>query len=171
MKSVPRRKNRRGLSIVEVLISLGISALLLTAVAAAFSASADVVEANDQFFRASQAARVSLNQMLTEIRRAHAVAVPSTSKIDMITAASKDRSYVYNSTSKQLKLVTNDNISDPDYSLANNVTTCAFGSQTKVDQGGISRVVRVTITLEVAVGNNRLRLSGSAAPRREQTYQ
>ncbi|HEX2973414.1 MAG TPA: prepilin-type N-terminal cleavage/methylation domain-containing protein, partial [Tepidisphaeraceae bacterium] len=47
---------RRGLSLVEVMISLVICSLLLTAVATAFRASTMAIEDNDQFFRASQAA-------------------------------------------------------------------------------------------------------------------
>ena len=61
LRKSPRR---RGMSIVEVLISLAIVAMLLTAVAAAFSSSAQIIETNDQFFRASQAARVSLTRMM-----------------------------------------------------------------------------------------------------------
>ncbi len=60
------KKSRKGLSLAEVMISLAISAMLLTAVAAAFTASSEAIEQNDQFFRASQAARVSMNQILTE---------------------------------------------------------------------------------------------------------
>src|SRR5205085_1130645 len=73
--SHPASRRRRGLSIIEVMISLTISAFLLVAVAAAYSASADAVEMNDKFFRATQAGRVTMNQVLTEIRRADAVQV------------------------------------------------------------------------------------------------
>src|SRR4051812_31391096 len=68
-------RRRRGLSIIEVMISLTISAFLLVAVAAAYNASADAVEMNDKFFRATQAGRVTMNQLLTEIRRADSVEV------------------------------------------------------------------------------------------------
>src|SRR3954470_5728397 len=68
------RQPRRGLSIVEVMISLTITSFLLVAVAAAYNASASAVEMNDRFFRATQAGRVTMNQLLTEIRRADFVA-------------------------------------------------------------------------------------------------
>ena len=50
------RRSRAGLGMVEAMISLAIAASLLTAVAMAFRASADAVDQNDQFFRATQAA-------------------------------------------------------------------------------------------------------------------
>src|SRR5215218_4356873 len=77
---------RRGLSIVEVMISLTICSFLLVAVAAAYNASASAVEMNDRFFRATQAGRVTMNQLLTEIRRADAVQV-FTDHIDVIRPA------------------------------------------------------------------------------------
>src|ERR1041384_6192160 len=83
---------RRGLSIVEVLISLAITSVLLTAVSAAFTASSEAVENNDEFFRATQAARVSMTQILTEVRRAKSVNVSSSTKLDMITFEDHDRS-------------------------------------------------------------------------------
>ena len=48
------KKFRRGIGMAEALISLAITALLLTAVAAAFSASSAAIEMNDQFYRASR---------------------------------------------------------------------------------------------------------------------
>jgi hypothetical protein len=141
-------------------------------VAAAFSASADAIQINDEFFRASQAARVSMNQMLTEVRRAKAISVSASSKkMDMITYDDKDRTYSYNNGSKALKLITNDITTDPDYTMASNVTSYAIDADTMTDAGGITHVVRVSITIEVEVGNNRMRLSGSAAPRRLVSYQ
>ena len=158
---------RRGLSLIEVMISLAISAMLLTAVAAAFTASSDAIEVNDEFFRASQAARVSLNQILTEVRRAHSINVTA-DQIDMITFDSSDRSYMLDTVANTLKLRTNDIATDPDYTLCSNVTAHTFAADTETDSGGISHVVRVSVTLTVQVGKNSVRLTGSAAPRRMQ---
>jgi prepilin-type N-terminal cleavage/methylation domain-containing protein len=163
---------RRGLSLVEVMISLAISAMLLTAVAAAFTASSDAIEVNDEFFRASQAARVSMNQILTEIRRANAVQVPTSNKtLSMMTHDGKDRTYTYDSNAKKLKLITNDVTTDPDYTLAGNCSTATFDVDTYKDTGGITHVVRVSVTICVQVGRNQIRLTGSAAPRKEQVWQ
>src|SRR5690348_5545531 len=59
----------RGMSLPEVLISLAISSIVLTGVAVAWVTASNVVQQNDQFFRATQAARVSVNQLMTEARR------------------------------------------------------------------------------------------------------
>lgn len=165
---------RRGLSMVEVLISLTISAMLLTAVTAAFSASASAVQTNDEFFRASQAARVSLNQILTEIRRCQTVAV-STNRIDMITHDNRDVSFIYDDTgangpAKRVLLSLNDNVPASLYSLASNVTSASFNADTATDESGRSYAVRVSVTLVVERGKNTIRLAGSAAPRKVQTY-
>jgi type II secretory pathway pseudopilin PulG len=166
----PRGRPRRtALTIVEAVISLAITTMLLTAVSAAFAASIAAVENNDQFFRATQTARVSLHQMLTEVRRAHAVDV-SGNTLRLITYNEQDRSYVYSPTAREVRLVTNDITTDPDYVMAAGVTSAAFAADTVTDAQGISRVVRVTITLVVRVADNEIRLSGSAAPRRSLTY-
>lgn len=161
---------RRGLSLVEVMISLAISSLLLAAVASAYHASASVIEHNDEFFRASQAARVTMNQILTEIRRCQAVQATS-SRIDMIMHDGKDRSYRYESGAKRIVLVTNDITDDPDYALASNVIAAKFSSDSEPDPlTGINRVVRITLNLTIRVNRNQVQLTGSAAPRRALVY-
>src|SRR5699024_1418792 len=70
---LPRRRRSRGLGLVELLISLAITASLLTAIAAAFSSSASLIDNNDKFFRATQSGRVALHQILTEVRRCDSV--------------------------------------------------------------------------------------------------
>ena len=166
------KKSRRGLSLAEVMISLAISAMLLTAVAAAFSASSEAIEQNDTFFRASQAARVSMTQILTEVRRANAVAVPGNNKsLSMITHDNKDRTYSFDSAAQKLKLITNDVLTDPDYTLASNCTSATFDVDTYTDAGGVKHVNRVAVTIVVKVDKNTIRLTGSAAPRKEQSWQ
>jgi hypothetical protein len=158
-----------GLGLIEAVISLAITAMLLGAVAAAFSAASNSIEINDQFFTASQGARVGLNQVLAAIRRAQSLAV-TTNQIDMFTYDGKPRSYIYDSGTQILRLVTNDILTDPDYTVARNVTSFAFAADTFTDGGGISHVSRVSINFTVQVGNNQVGLAGSAAPRREVVY-
>ena len=161
------KKSRKGLSLAEVMISLAISAMLLTAVAAAFTASSEAIEQNDQFFRASQAARVSMNQILTEARRANPVdAVASTATdLAMVGHDGNPRDYVYSAAEQKLKLDTH-TPGKPLYTLASNCTDASFA----YDKSG-GQVIRVSVTLVVKVGNNVIRLTGSAAPRKVQTWQ
>jgi type II secretory pathway pseudopilin PulG len=74
------RRHRLGLSLVELLISLAITAMLLTAVATSYSASASAIEVNDQLFRATQSGRVSLAQILAAVRKCDSCQVGS--KVD-----------------------------------------------------------------------------------------
>src|SRR5438132_4535315 len=93
----PRRRRRAGLGMVEALISLAICAALLTAVAAAFRASADAIEQNDQFFRATQAARVALTRILTQVRRGTPATDSTSSNLHLLTDNGLDVSYHYDS--------------------------------------------------------------------------
>ena len=172
---------RRGLSIAEVMISLTISTFLLVAVAAAYNASADAVEMNDKFFRATQAGRVTMNQMLTEIRRADSVSVtPAGDKVDVIRPQPSRlpnetyRSFWYDAANKQMKLQIHyappaplAPYDSPWYSLARNVHVATFGPpETQLDANNTLAVTRVPVQLVVKIGNNEVRLSGSSGPRR-----
>jgi type II secretory pathway pseudopilin PulG len=157
-KSLTRR--RAGLSIIELMISLAICALLLTAVAAAYSASASAIEINDRFFRASQAARVSTNQIMAQVRRCQAVTINPTSLV-MTTSTGEDRTYAYNSSSKKLTLTLTKLAPPPTYTLASNVSSVAFTTDGK----------SVAMSITVQVGEDQVLLSGCATPRRTVTYQ
>lgn len=169
---------RRGLSLVEVMISLAISTFLLVAVAAAYNASADAVEMNDKFFRATQAGRVTMNQLLTEIRRADSVQVFS-DHVDVIRPQPSRlpnevyRTFRYRADTKKVtiqihydpaKVAVPDG---PEYSLASNVTLVTFGpAETMTDANNTVITVRVPVTVVVKIGSNEVRLSGSSGPRR-----
>lgn len=173
---------RRGLSIVEVMISLTISSFLLVAVAAAYNASASAVEMNDRFFRATQAGRVTMNQLLTEIRRADSVVCADTYDSIIITRPEvnqlpeeESREYRYDAASKKITLQIyykkpapdNTTYTGPVYSLASNVEAATFGPADKMtDATGHLIDVRIPITVEVRIAGNQVRLSGSSAPRR-----
>jgi Tfp pilus assembly protein PilW len=174
------RRPRRGLSIVEVMISLTITSFLLVAVAAAYNASASAVEMNDRFFRATQAGRVTMNQLLTEIRRADFVACAPTSDSVIVTRPlvnrmpeEDSREYRYDAAAKKITLqvfykkADGTTYSGPRYSLASNVETAKFGpADQQKDATGALLDVRIPVTIEVKIGGNQVRLSGSSGPRR-----
>jgi prepilin-type N-terminal cleavage/methylation domain-containing protein len=176
MSMTTSANRRRGLSLPEVMISLAITVLLLTAAAAAFNASAQAVSMNDMFFRASQSARVSLNQLMVEIRRCDAVSVNST-YIDIIRPAEEMtpgevfRRFAYDSAGQKLtiQIFQAGNVGGPVRTLASNVTAVGFGPADMVqDANQAWVVVRVPVTVTVTVGNNVITLNGAAAPRRAQ---
>ena len=153
-----RRAPRRGLSLVEVLIALSISAMLLSAVAAAFSATAQAIEINDQFFRASQSARVSVNRISAELRKCRAAGVNG-STLALTSATGEELTYTFDATAKQLKLTVAAVPTPKVYVLANNVESVAFATDGR----------NYTVSIVVAVGTNRIALTGSALPRRSVT--
>lgn len=178
-----RRTARRAMSLAEVMISLTICSLLLVAVATAYNASAAAVDANDQFFRATQAGRVSLNQMLTEIRRAHAVDQPVVAGTttpdlkcfevirpeDNRTVNEISRVYRYDPAAKKITLQISyaGGAQGRLYTLASNVEACTFGPAAwGKDANNTDAVVRLAVALDVKVGGNSVRLNGSSGPRR-----
>jgi len=160
-----------------MLISLALCATLMVAIAAAVTASAAASRENDEFFRASQAARVTLQQLITEVRRGWVDTASTTTSLHLLTAAGSqvahDRTYTYyppttapNTPSAQVRLITNDDATDPDYVMARNVSAMSFAIQRGTDSAGAACVTEVTITITVTVGNNQGCLCGSASPRR-----
>jgi prepilin-type N-terminal cleavage/methylation domain-containing protein len=168
---------RRGLSMIEAMIAMSISSMLLVAVSGAFTASSNAVETNDQFFRASQTARVVLHQMLGEIRRADLVNCDplDTTYFDVIrpaedmTLGEVYRRYKYDDKTRRLTLTIYKpgDVVSANYVLANNVDAAAFGPPQKGDNANNTLVVqRLPVTVTVKVGNNYIALNGAAGPRR-----
>jgi prepilin-type N-terminal cleavage/methylation domain-containing protein len=175
---------RHGLSLVELMISLAITAMLLTAVAAAYSASASAIEVNERFFRATQAARVSMHQLVTDIRRCDSVTVADNRievwrPLELLPDDGSELSRIYTYDPVEQKLILNivdveDNVS-PNYVIARNVVAARFVPELRPEvvngaPTGVNIVFRVTIELNVRVDTNTIRLSGSAVPRKAMIY-
>ena len=154
-----RRVARRGLSLVEVLIALAITATLLTAVSAAYVASAQAIEVNDQFFRASQAARVSVMRISSELRKCRSGTLYGSDTLEIITASGEKHTYAHDAANKKLTL-TLDLPVPRVHNLASNVEKCEFFSNGK----------SVTVNIKITVGKNSVALNGSAIPRRAVEY-
>ncbi len=168
---VSRRTRRLGLSLVEVMISTSITAILLTAAGAAFSASTKAIQYNDQFFTATQGARVGMTQMMSAFRRCQAIQVYS-DHADVVTFDGHSRTYRYDPMAKQLLLITNDIAANPPFVLARNINAATFNADMAPNpQTQILAVVRVAVSLTVNVNNNQVLLSGAASPRCNVTYQ
>lgn len=168
----------RGWSLIEVMLTLAISAMLLTAIAGAFSASASAIRENDRFFRATQAARVAMNQILDAVRRAHAVQLttsaspPSTVSSSWVESLTFDgHDYTYQYANGQLVLIDNGTTGSPQFTLAHNVTSAQFvGEYAPNPNTGALRCVKVTLDIVIEIGDNQVHLSGSAVPRRTISY-
>lgn len=159
--TAPRRALRRrcGLSLIEVLISLAISATLLTAVSAAFVASSQAIEMNDQFFRASQAARVTVNRIASELRKCRSGTLYGEDTLELLTDTGEKHTYKYDAATQRL-LLTIDEPTPRTHTLASSVVLAEFFSNGK----------SVSVNITVTVGKNSVSLNGSAIPRRAVEY-
>jgi hypothetical protein len=144
--------------VAECLITLAITASLLTAVGVAYSASSDAVKNNDEFFRASQAARVSVNQIVAEVRKCRSGVVDDTT-LELTTANGDVKTYALNSDTHKLTM-TIDGVTPVTTNMASNIKDVNFTTDGKT----------IALMVTVKVGNNAVTLSGSAIPRRTLTY-
>jgi type II secretory pathway pseudopilin PulG len=159
------------------MISLAICSMLLTAVAAAFRASTAAIEDNDQFFRASQAARVAINQILTQLRRSDVIDVPTsnpTNRVDFAGDDKIDRTFLYtpDATGNKgtLSLLIDKNGVITTAVLARDVKVAFYVDTVHPASGSGDYVERVTVDMTAEFGNSVVHLTGSAAPRRVLVY-
>jgi type II secretory pathway pseudopilin PulG len=172
------RRQRRGLTLMEAMISLSITTMLLAGIATSFVSSANAVSANEQFSRATQATRVTMNQILVECRRADAVQCSSTGTYnyfdvirptEVLDPNEVYRRYRYDATNKQITLTIHfaDGTDSPAYVMVRNVQAATFGPpQMGVDSNNASVVQRLPVTLTIKIGGNVITLNGAAGPRR-----
>jgi type II secretory pathway pseudopilin PulG len=153
-------KRRRALSLIEMMISLVITVLLLVGVGVAFQASSAAIDMNDQFYRAQQAARVSMNQIMSQVRQCQS-GVVDTSSLELTTDAGQDVTYSLSGTDLMFTFTPTGAVTPSSYRLASNIKTLTFATDGK----------SISMTVTVAIGTNQVTLCGSAFPRRMVTYQ
>lgn len=159
-------KNKTGFSLVEALLALAITGILLAAVAVAFNASIINYRENENIFRTLNSARQALFRITSQLRTANAVDPNSpNNECTLITAGSDDITYRYNAGDNKLYLVTNDDLSDSDYVLCDNVTAMTFTKQV-VNEDGQIKVKSVQISMTVEKGNTQQTVSTAAVIRR-----
>ncbi|MBN2455593.1 MAG: prepilin-type N-terminal cleavage/methylation domain-containing protein [Sedimentisphaerales bacterium] len=143
----------KGFTIAELLTALAIAAILLAAVAVAFNASYKNYSENEKIFKTINNARQALFRITSQLRTAQAVE-PNTpqNECTLITAGGQDLTYRYNSTDNKLYLITNDDLSDNDYLLCDNVTAMTFNKDTAFE-GTPPYVKSVQISITVQQGD------------------
>jgi Tfp pilus assembly protein FimT len=164
--SVLENLRRQGYPIVELLLALAITGLLLAAVAVAFNASIINYRENEHIFKTINNARQALFRITTQLRTANAVD-PNSSQIEcsLITADGDDITYRYDAADNKLYLITNDDLSDRNYVLCDNVTAMTFEKNTAV-KDTITYVKSVQISITVASGSLERTLSTAAVVRK-----
>lgn len=159
-------KRQTGFTLVELLLAVAIAGMLLAAVAVAFNASAVNCRENEEIFKTINNARQALFRMTSQLRTADAVDPNAPSnECSLITAAGEDITYRYNSTDNKLYLVTNDDLTDSDYVLCDNVTAMTCTKNAVVEDSQV-KVKSVQISMTVANGDMQRTVSTAAVIRR-----
>ena len=155
-----------GFTIAELLIALAITGLLLVAVAVAFNASITNYRENEDIFKTINTARQALLRITSQLRTADAVdpCTPN-NECTLITAGRDDITYRYNNGDSKLYLITNDDLSDSDYVLCDNITAMTFTKNTATEDA-VVYVKSVQISMTVISGNVQRTVSAAAAVRR-----
>jgi prepilin-type N-terminal cleavage/methylation domain-containing protein len=167
-------KSNAAFTIVELLLALAITSVLIAAAAVAFNASVFNYEQNEDIFNSINSARQALFRITSQLRTASAVEPNEpTSECSLITAGGEDVTYRYNDTDNILYLVTNDDLSDSDYVLCDNVTGMSFIKDTvteTVDVNGvptlITKVKSVQTSMTVQSDNLQRTVAAAAVVRK-----
>ncbi len=159
-------RSKKGFTIAEILLALTIASILLVAVAVAFNASATNFRENEDIFHVVNKARQALVRITSQIRTADAVDPNApVNECSFITAAGEDLTYRYNAGEKKLYLVTNDNLTDPNYVLCDNVDAFVC-TKNKVIEDSLIKVKSVQISMTVFVGDLKRTVATAAVVRR-----
>jgi prepilin-type N-terminal cleavage/methylation domain-containing protein len=159
-----RARAVHGFTIAECLISLAITAILLTSLAVAFNAAVMNYRENEQMYQAINNARQALTRMTSQLRTGYAVDPNApTNQCNFLTAAGDDITYEFRSDDGKLYLRTNDD--GHEYVLCNNVTYAAF-TKTRTTSPPLGDCKSVQISLTVRSGDFERTLAAAAVIRK-----
>ena len=157
------KKHKAGFTIVELLISLAITVLMLTAVAIAINASAMNYKENKSIFDTVNSARQALYRITTQLRTAsHVDANDPGHQCSFFDKDDNRMTYSYNSSDDTLYLI--DNSTSVSYTLCENVTAMTFSKTPTDDDGLYAKSVQISMT--VSDGNITQNFSAAAVIRR-----
>ena len=165
MKGCPFKS---GFTIVEVLLSLAISAMILSALAVAFNASAVTYQENQELYAVVNNGRQALLRMMTQLRTGFGVdpnAPANQCNFFAVTGPDpnnvEDLTYEFRSNDNTLYLITNSD--GAEYVLCTGVQSLTFDRLLTADA---SDCRGVTVTMTVQSGDQQKTLSSAVAIRR-----
>lgn len=152
----------RGFTIIECLLGLAISAVLLTAVAVAFNASAINYRENEDMFWTMNNARQALARMTSQLRTGSLVQPTAPShQCSFFTAANENVTYDWRSAERRLYVTMN--ATNQSYKLCDNVTAASF-TKIPTDDGTDCKGVQISLTVQS--GHFQRTLAAAAVVRR-----
>lgn len=159
-----------------MLIALGLTAALLTAVAAAVDASFSSYDQNERITDTTQTARAILGRMSGEVRSADAVTTTATS-VSIIPPANAEGLtlivYSYANSTLTLQRTVNGVVTTAvllDGTGEVRISGFAVSATMGQDSHGVTCTRGVSVKLSIYDGNVPLSLTASAAPRRNQSF-
>lgn len=140
----------RGFTVAELLISLIILGILLTAAAVAFDASVTNFTANEDIFRAMNTARQALFRITSDLRTAQSVGLIPDDDVDnqqcsIQTANGDFLTYRYDADAGILYL----DVNAGSYILCEDVTAISFDRTTLADDPFAVKNVQITLTVTI----------------------
>lgn len=160
------KSKRKAFTILELLIGMVIFTVLLAAIAVAMESSVNSYTTNEGIFRSLNIARQAITRITFELRNAQGISTTSpTNECSMITENGDDVTYRYDSSQGQLWLVTNDDLTDSDYLLCDNVTMLSFDKQI-ASKDGVDYVRYVKIVIEVSTNDIPQRIASAVVIRK-----
>jgi len=171
-----KRTRKHGFTIIEMLMALGILAMLLAAVAVAMHASMTSYRENEDLAAITQTARSTLYRMSREIRTAEAINISSTSlTIIPPNDGSGTTEYHYEFADGELTYRVTQSGTPTTYTLIAStddvqVTGLTVTRQMGLDWEGLDCTKSVTVQLSLSVEGKPFNVTTSASPRRNQTY-
>jgi prepilin-type N-terminal cleavage/methylation domain-containing protein len=171
------RNARTGLTLVEMLISLVITALLMTSVAVALKAMISAQAENSDIADVTQMSRVVLSRMMSDVRNADSISLPSSQSLSITPTTNAQgitqMTYTMSAGSLYFTQTVGGAVSAQPLIVPDaNVTINSFNvSRVTFTVTGTTTATRsVTATLNLKVGSNPLNVTASACPRRNLSY-
>ena len=168
---------KNAFTIVEMIVSMTLMAMLMAAVAIAFNASSVNFRDNEDLFKSLNNARQTLIRLTTQLRTADPAGFDANESSTVCTMTIADDSpdgssitYSFDADENILYLITNDDDTDDDYVMCRNVAAVNFdrlassASPYTVDNPYLVKNVQITIT--VTSGATSKTLSSAIALRR-----
>ncbi|GEM_PF-1536755 len=180
MQNKNANRKKTAFTLIEILVSLAITAILLSAVAMVFSASLVNYQENQRLYESSITARQAMERMTSQLRTAIWVdPYAPDDECDFITHLDGDHShgredigcehcrhFAYSFDSENNRLVLLDIDNDTDHILCENVTGIKFRRETATQEDEVY-VRSVQIKMTVGEGSASQTLTGAAVVRKE----
>ncbi len=161
-RTIYKCKRLAGFTFVEILVSLLVTAMLITAVAIAFNASVKNYNMNEHVFKAVNKARQALTMITTQLRTAKGVETISPSnECTFRSDANEDITYQFNSSQNKLYVIKDTGT----YLLCDGVTDMTFTTSTGVC-GPYVCVKSVQISMTVTSGDVQKTFSAAVVIRK-----